>query len=124
MAELGITCPPASSTATGGGAGNLDLEKVSLIRTGGRFAKDTTLDINNPGAGWTSIGGPIVISGSTEFVEQIQTFRNGLIQLPGENSGFDYDVYFVAASGSIAFESDLHKHDVVQVWNFKTTTSG
>ncbi len=123
MAELGITCPPASSTATGG-EGNLDLEKVSLIRTGGRFAKNTTLDINNPGAGWTSIGGPIVISGSTEFVEQIQTFRNGLIQLPGENSGFDYDVYFVAPNGSIAFESDLHKHDVVQVWNFKTTTSG
>ncbi|KKM14791.1 hypothetical protein LCGC14_1702530 [marine sediment metagenome] len=122
MAELGITCPPASSTSSG--AGNLDLEKLSLIRTGGRFAKNTALDINNPGAGWTSIGGPIVISGSTEFVEQIQTFRNGLVQLPGENSGFDYDVYFIAANGSIAFESDLHKHDVVQVWNFKTTASG
>jgi hypothetical protein len=122
MAELGITCPP-SSTATGGGS-NLDLEKLSLIRTGGRFAKDTTLDLNNPGAGWTSIGGPVVISGSLEFVEQIQTFRNGIIQLPGESSSDDFDVYFVAANGSIAFESDLHKHDVVQVWNFKTTTSG
>ena len=121
MAELGITCPP-SSTATAGG--NLDLEKLSLIRLGGRFAKDTTLDINNPGAGWTSIGGPVLISGSQEFVEQIQTFRNGVIQLPGESSSDDYDVYFVAANGSIAFESDLHKHDVVQVWNFKTTTSG
>jgi hypothetical protein len=122
MAELGITCPPASSTAAGGS--NLDLEKLSLIRTDGRFAKDTTLDLNNPGTGWTSIGGPVVISGSQEFVEQIQTFRNGIIQLPGESSSDDYDVYFVAANGSIAFESDLHKHDVVQVWNFKTTISG
>ncbi|KKN19212.1 hypothetical protein LCGC14_0948080 [marine sediment metagenome] len=122
MAELGITCPPASSTATG--AGNLDLEKLSLIRTGGRFDKNTTLDINNPGAGWTSIGGPIVISGATAFVEQVQTFRNGLIQLPGENSSFDYDVYFIAASGSIAFESDLYEQDIIQVWNFNTTVSG
>lgn len=121
MAELGITCPPKTTTA--GGGGTVEVDKLSLIRTGGPIQANTSLDINNPGSGWISIGGPVLFSGPQEFVEQIQTFRNGVLQLPGEGSSDDYDVYFVSASGTIAFESNVQKHDVVQVWHF-TTTSG
>lgn len=124
MAELGITCPPRATSGGGsGGGGTVAIDKLSLIRTGGCFASDLPLDINNPGAGWSSFGGPVLISGSQEFVEQIQTYRNGILQLPGESSSDDFDVYFVAPSGTIAFEGDIHTHDVVQVWHY-TTSSG
>lgn len=123
MAELSLTCPPTSSTGGGGSGGTVEIDKLALIRTGGPLSADTPLDINDPGSGWVSIGGPVLFSGPQEFVEQIQTFRNGVLQLPGESSGDDYDVYFVSASGTIAFENNVHKHDVVQVWHF-TTISG
>jgi len=122
MAELSITCPSQTTGNTGGG-GAIGIEKISLIRIGGCFEANTPFDINNPGLDWAVFGGPVLISGSQEFVEQIQTYKNGILQLPGESSSDDFDVYFVSASGTIAFESNIQTHDVVQVWHY-TTASG
>jgi hypothetical protein len=120
MADLGFTCRVASTT--GGGAG-VNVDKLSLVRTGTTFMANTSLDINSPGAGWSSEGGPVSFS-STEFMEVTQVYRNGVLQLPGINSAADNDVYFVSASGTLAFEYDIRNLDVLQVWNFTTTSSG
>ncbi len=120
MAELGFSCP--STTSTGAAAG-VEVGKVSLVRTGGTFAANTPLDINDPGSGWTATGNSVFFSAS-EFVEVTQVYRNGILQLPGLDSSADNDVYFVAASGTMAFEYDVTPFDVLQIWNFTATVSG
>jgi hypothetical protein len=124
MARLSLTCrQTVTSTATGGGA--VEVDRRVLVRTGGHIDANTTIDINDPGPGWTLLGVPVTFSGSTEFTESTQVYRNGEIQLTGASASTNNDVYFVAVSGSIAFEMKLHTNDVVQVWNFsQTTTSG
>ena len=123
MAELNITCCPVSSTATD--TTGVDIQRRILIRTGGRIAQDTPIDILNPGPGWVVYGDETTFSGGSEFTELTQVYRNGVIQLTGESASDDNDVYFVAPSGSIAFEHHLVHNDVVQVWKFNpTTTSG
>ncbi len=119
MAELGFTCKSTSSADT---SATVDVDKLSLVRTGSSFPANTPLDINNPGPDWASTGGPVFFS-STEFMEVTQVFRNGLIQLPGIDSNANNDIYFVATSGTMAFEYDVRNLDVIQVWNF-TTSSG
>jgi hypothetical protein len=94
-----------------------------LVRTGGQIAANTTIDINDPGPGWALLGVPVTFSGSTEFTESTQVYRNGEIQLTGASASDDNDVYFVAVSGSIAFEMRLKTNDVVQVWKFTQTTA-
>jgi hypothetical protein len=121
MAELGITCP--TSSAAGGVGSGVDIDKLSLIRTGEYFPANTSLDINAPGSGWASLGGPVFFS-STEFMEVTQVYRNGVLQLPAPNSSANNDVYFVTESGTIAFEYDVRNLDVIQVWNFTATSSG
>ena len=123
MASLSLTCRQAVSTATTGGS--VEVDRRVLVRTGGQLTANTIIDINNPGPGWALLGVPVTFSGSTEFTETTQVYRNGEMQLTGPSAGADNDVYFVAVSGSIAFEMKLHTNDVVQVWKFtQATTSG
>lgn len=123
MAQLSISCP--RSTATSTPATGVDVQRLVLIRTGGCFEANTTLDVTNPGPGWASFGDPVTFSGADEFTELTQVYRNGVIQLTAGSASDDNDVYFVAASGSIAFEMNVQTNDVVQVWKFNpTTTSG
>jgi hypothetical protein len=122
MAQLSLICRQAASTATGTG-GSVEVNRRVLVRTGGQVVANTAIDINDPGSGWALLGVPVTFSGSTEFTEFTQVFRNGEIQLTGASAGADNDVYFVAASGSIAFEMKIHTNDVVQVWKFTQTTA-
>ena len=116
MAELSITCPV--TTAVVQGEAIADIRRRVLVRTGGNFGADTTLDIGAPGAGWAVFGDAVTFSGATDFVENTQVFRNGQIQLTGENASSNNDVYFVAPSGSIAFEYHLVENDIIQIWKF------
>jgi hypothetical protein len=122
MAELGITCPPTSTA--GGGGGAVDIDRLSLVRTGDAFPANSILDLNSPGVGWSSVGGPVTISGAQEFIDQTQVYRNGVLQLPGTNDSADNDVYFVSADSNIAFEMDIRNKDIIQVWYFAATASG
>jgi hypothetical protein len=121
MARLSLTCKQVTSTAATGGA--VEVDRRVLVRTAGPINANTTIDINDPGPGWALLGVPVTFSGSTEFTEATQVYRNGEIQLTGASASADNDVYFVAASGSIAFEMKLHTNDVVQVWKFTQTTA-
>jgi len=124
MAELTLSCPKVASTAAAAVTG-VDIQRRVLIRTGGPLIQDTVVDITDPGDGWVVFGDSVTFSGATEFTELTQVFRNGEIQLTAESSADDNDVYFVAVSGSIAFEYNIVRNDVVQVWKFNpTTTSG
>jgi hypothetical protein len=125
MAELTITCPAAASSATGAAATGVDVQRRILIRTGSQLPQNTVIDVLDPGDGWVVFGDETTFSGATDFTELTQVYRNGIIQLTGESASDDNDVYFVSASGSIAFEYNLVHNDVVQVWKFNpTTTSG
>lgn len=122
MAELSLSCPrTASSTAAATG---VDVQRQILIRTGGCFEQNTVLDITTPGDGWANFGDSVTFSGATDFTELTQVYRNGVIQLTAESATDNNDVYFVATSGSIAFEYNIQTNDVVQVWKFNPTTSG
>lgn len=103
----------------------MDIQRRILIRTGGAVPQDTVIDVLDPGEGWVVFGDETTFSGATDFTELTQVYRNGIHQLTGESASDDNDVYFVSASGSIAFEYNLVHNDVVQVWKFNpTTTSG
>ena len=121
MASLFLTCRQAVSTATTGGS--VEVDRRVLVRTGEQIPANAIIDINNPGPGWALLGVPVTFSGSTEFTESTQVYRNGEIQLTGASASDDNDVYFVAVSGSIAFEAKLHTNDVVQVWKFTQATA-
>jgi len=103
---------------TGGGS---PLRRV-INRTGSTIVADTPIDINSPGAGWVTAGVDVLFADSSEFVEKVQVFHNGVLQLSATDGTADNDVYFVSASGTIAFETKIRKNDVVQVWG--VTTSG
>ncbi len=103
------------------GVAGLPLRRT-LSRTGSQVAADTPIDINAPGAGWVTAGVDVLFADSGEFVETIQVFHNGVLQLSAEGAGDDNDVYFVSASGTVAFEYKIKKNDVVQVWG--VTASG
>lgn len=108
----------AVTSGTGGGA---PIRRV-LCRTGGQVPANTPIDINNPGPGWETAGVDVFFADGTEFAEEHRTYLNGMIQFASPSAVDDNDVYFVAASGTIAFESRLKKNDVVQVWG--VTSSG
>jgi len=123
MAELGITCP-VSSTASAG-SGTIELDKRSLLRTGGCFEADTPLSLESPGPGWAVSGDLITYSGSAEFTGTSQVFYNGDLLQTAASSGTGCDVYFVSASGSeIAFGFNIDTNDIIQVWKFAATSSG
>lgn len=103
------------------GAGGQPLRRV-LQRTGGQLAADTPIDINVPGPGWVTSGVDVFFANSSEFVEDKQVFHNGVLQLAAEAAIDDNDVYFVSASGTLAFEYRIKTNDVVQVWG--VTASG
>ncbi len=118
MAELSLTC--VASTA--GSAAPLNILRRILVRTAGPFEADTTVDIIAPGAGWIVVGDDITFASATEFVEQTQVFRNGQMQLTAEDASDDNDIYFVAASGNLAFETVIQTNDVIQFWKFVATS--
>jgi len=121
MAEMTISCPRVVSRIVSTG---VDVQRRTLIRTGGNISQDITVDILNPGTGWVVFGDEITFLGASEFTELTQVYRNGIHQLVGESASDDNDVYFVAPSGSIAFEHNLVHDDVVQIWKFNPTTTG
>jgi len=94
------------------------IAKAKLIRAGGQVLEDTTIDISTPGAGWTVTGDVITWASSTDFVENVSVFYNGILQLPGASSSDNNDVYFVSTPDSLAFEFKIRTNDVIQVWKF------
>ncbi len=130
MAELGLTFPPAAGEdgAPGPpgapGVGVADITKKVLVRTGGCVERDTPIDIIIPGAGWTTAGEEVTFANASEFTSTAQVFLNGILMFTGENAATDNDVYFVAASGQIAFETNIDRNDMIQVWKFGATASG
>lgn len=120
MAELSLVCP--ATTTTAGGGGDVNVNNRTLIRTGSTVPRDTAVSFNSPGTGWLSFGDTIAFSGSGSFVDSTQFFRNGQLVLPAESAGDNNDVYYVTNT-SFAFEFPIIKNDVIQIWQF-TTTSG
>ena len=117
MADLGFTCSVATvAGGGGGGGGTTDALRRTLIRTGEVFASNTPLDINSPGPGWVTAGVDVLFANSAEFVNKIQVFHNGAIQLTATSASTNNDVYFVTASGTVAFEYEIRLNDVVQIW--------
>lgn len=123
MAELSLTCPK-STTATSAAATGVNVARKFLCRTGGQVPSNTAIDINDPGSGWITIGDEVTFSGASDFVELTQVYRGGQLLAAAETASDNLDVYFVATSGTIAFEDILHRNDVIQVWRFDPTTSG
>jgi len=121
MAEMTISCPrpPLRFVSTG-----IDVQRRTLIRTGGNIPQNVAVDILDPGTGWVVLGDELTFFKASEFTELTQIYRNGIHQLAGESASDDNDVYFVAPSGSIAFEHNLVHDDVVQIWKFNPTTTG
>lgn len=112
ISELDAALAAVSGSAAG------EIQKRKLVRTGGNFSEDTTLDLSTPGAGWNAFGDTIVWNDANDFVENISVFHNGVLQLPASGSGDDNDVYHVASPDQLAFEFKIKKNDVVQVWKF------
>ena len=71
-----------------------------------------------------NIGDEVTFSGASDFVELTQVYRGGQLLAAAETASDNLDVYFVATSGTIAFEDILHRNDVIQVWRFDPTVSG
>jgi len=123
MAELSLTCPK-STTASAGAATGVDVLRRFLCRTGGQVPANTAIDINDPGVDWITIGDEVTFSGASDFVDLTQVYRGGQLLAAAQTASANLDVYFVAASGTIAFEDILHRNDVIQVWRFNPTASG
>ena len=121
MAELGFIIN-RQSTGGGGGSSTANAAYRSLYRTAGNLAADTPISFNTPGAGWVSAGQTITFSGASNFTQTTQIFRNGQLQLLGENDSADNDIYYVSDS-SFACEFPVNHNDVFQIWQF-TTASG
>ena len=109
----------ALSTISGAQANQI--QKRKFIRTGGNFTSNTTFDLSNPGGGWTFFGDTITWTDANDFVENVSVFYNGSLQLPASGSGDDNDVYHVATPDQLAFEFNVGKNDVIQVWKFPPT---
>ncbi len=90
-------------------------DKRILIRTGGTVTENTTIDIESPGAGWTVYGDSLDIVTSGTFIENVEVYTNGLLQLNGVDDAANNDVYFVASGTSIAFEYKIKTNDVLQI---------
>ena len=69
--------------ATGTIAASNEIQKRTLIRTGGQVFQNTAINIDTPGAGWDVFGDTITISTSGTFIESVEVFTNGLLQLNG-----------------------------------------
>ena len=124
MAELSFTCCPSITAPPGGPATGVNVLRRFLCRTGGQGPMNTAIDINTPGPGWLVIGDEVTFSGASDFVDFTQVYRGGQLLAAAETASADLDVYFVATSGTIAFEDILHKNDVIQIWRFDPTFSG
>lgn len=111
IGELDAALSTVSGTPASG------TSKRVLVRTGnGVHSKNATLDIETPGSGWSASGDSIAIADSSSFLDEISVFVNGVLQLNGVDSSADNDVYFVSAPSSIAFEYNINKNTIVQIW--------
>lgn len=115
--EQSISALDAAIAAVSGSQ-NAEIQKRKLIRTGGNFAANGTIDLSTPGAGWNAFGDTITFTDSTAFVENTSVFYNGILQLPASGSGDNNDVYFVASPDQMAFEFVIKSNDVITVWKF------
>lgn len=96
-----------------------EIQKRTLVRIGAdKHERNTPLDIENPGADWEVTGDSITIPGSGTFVDSVSVFFNGALLLNGDDAFADRDVYFSSAPSEIAFDFDLKKRAVLQVWKF------
>jgi len=108
----------AALTTVSGGP-TPEIQKRILIRTeGGKHARNTPLDIENPGSEWDVSGDSITIPDSGTFENSISVFYNGALLLNGPNAASNKDVYFFGSPSDIAFEFDLKKKTVLQIWKF------
>jgi len=98
-------------------------DRQVLVRTGGQLAANTTIDLSAPDAGWTSSGDTVSWVSSDHFLDQIQIYLNGVLQLTGVDSAADNDVYFVANPDQMAFEFIIKENDIVQVWYVGSTAT-
>ena len=103
--------------ATGTISAGQEIQKLTLIRTGGQVAEDTGINIDTPGAGWDRFGDNINITSSGIFIEDSSVYTNGLLQLNGPDAAANHDVYFVS-SDVIAFEYKLKQNDIIQIFKF------
>jgi hypothetical protein len=111
-----------SALATVSGATPLEIQKRILIKTiGGVHPKNTSLNIDAPGSEWEISGDDIDIPDSGTFMESVSVYFNGALLLNGANSSANRDVYFVAANHEIAFEFNLNRRTVLQIWRFPST---
>jgi hypothetical protein len=108
----------ALTTITSGLADARDMKRRVLIRTGGQVIEDTTIDIETPGAGWTAYGDTLDIGDGDIFVEDVNVYTNGILQLTGVDSSANNDVYFVASGTDVAFEYKIKQNDVLQFVKF------
>jgi len=109
----------AIASVSGSAAG--EIAKQRHIRTGGNVSKDTVLDLSDliaGAAGWSSEGDTINWTDGTDFVENISVFVNGVLMLPGVDANADNDVYSAGAPDQMAFEFNIKKNDVIQIWKF------
>jgi hypothetical protein len=107
--------------ATVSGSLTGSIAKQRHVRDGGQVPADTTLDLSDliaGQAGWTSEGDAVAWTSSTDFVENVSVFLNGLLMLPGENIGASRDVYNVATPDQMAFAFKIRSNDIIQVWQF------
>lgn len=103
----------ALATVSGNAAGAVT--KRILVRTGGNFAANTSLNTSTPGAGWSAYGDAISWATANDFVENVSIFYNGQLQLTASGAADNNDVYQLG-SPSIAFEFVVRANDVIQLW--------
>ncbi|KKN19213.1 hypothetical protein LCGC14_0948090 [marine sediment metagenome] len=107
------------ATVSGSLAG--EITKQRHVRDDGHLAANETLDLSDlitGQAGWTSEGDAIIWISSTDFVENVSVFVNGLLMLPGENIGAGSDVYHIGTPDQLAFNFKIRTNDVIQIWQF------
>ena len=108
-----------AAIATISGVTAQEIQKRVLIKiAGGAHLKDTSLDIEIPGTDWETSGDSITIPSSGTFMEDVSVFLNGSLLLNGGDVSADRDVYFVASDHEIAFDSNLTRRTVIQIWKF------
>ena len=108
-----------AAVATISGVTPLEIQKRTLVRIqGANHERNTSLNIETPGSEWEVAGDSITIPSSGTFVESVSVFFNGGLLLNGADASADRDVYFFAAPNEIAFEFDLKKKTVLQIWKF------
>jgi hypothetical protein len=124
MAELSLGCCQSNSQVVIPSGSGISLSRRVLVRTGGSVPANTVINLNSPGVDWVVSGNSVTFSGSSDFTDNTQFYRNGQILLTGENSSANNDVYFSSSPDNVAFEFPIVSNDILQIWKFSESTSG